>query len=131
MAFWKSCVWAALLLGAGACTQMVENKENMLAGAGFKMQPANTPARTAELRKMPPHKFTVQTRNGNSIWIYPDPTVCNCLYLGDQQAYDIYRRMMFEKSVAQQEQTAALVNQNSAMPYPFAWETWGPGTPYY
>jgi len=110
---------------------MVENKENMLAGAGFKMQPANTPARTAELRKMPPHKFTVQTRNGNSIWIYPDPTVCNCLYLGDQQAYDIYRRMMFEKSVAQQEQTAALVNQNSAMPYPFAWETWGPGTPYY
>ena len=114
-----------------ACAMAVSNKEDMMAAAGFKIQPANTPQRQAALRSMASHKFSSQVRNSRVVWVYADPTVCNCLYLGDQQAYDTYRRLVFDRNQMQEEQQVAWMNQNNAVPYPFTWEAWGPETPFY
>jgi hypothetical protein len=126
----KAAALAASIMLA-ACAMAVSNKEDMLAAAGFKIQPANTPQRQAALRSMPPHKFSSQVRSNRVVWVYADPTVCNCLYLGDQQAYDTYRRLVFDRNQLQEEQRVAWMNQNNAVPYPFAWEAWGPETPFY
>ena len=40
-----------------ACANQVQNKEDMLAAAGFTLVPANTPQRQAALTAMPAHKF--------------------------------------------------------------------------
>ncbi len=118
-------------LAIGACAQVITDKEDMLAAAGFKLQPANTPQRQAALRAMPVHKLSMQNRNGKIVWVYADPTICNCVYLGDEQAYDAYRRMVYQKNLADERMAVAQMTEYSAVPYPFAWDTWGPGTPYY
>ncbi len=118
-------------LALGACAKAVTNTEDMLAAAGFAPQPADTPQRQAALKTMPAHKLSMQNRKGKIVWVYADPTICNCVYLGDEQAYDAYRRMVVQKNLADERQAVAHMTDYSAVPYPFAWDTWGPGTPYY
>ncbi len=107
------------------CTQAVVNKEDMMVNAGFQQVAANTPERKKALQTMPAHKFSMQIRDNKAVWIYPDPTICNCLYVGDQVAYDQYRRMMSERRSENEAQTAAWLNANNAMSYPVSWEAWG------
>ena len=70
--------------------QTIGNKEDMMAAAGFKFVPANTPARQASFKNLPPHKFSREIKNGQVFYVYPDPTVCVCLYVGSQAAYARY-----------------------------------------
>ena len=118
------------LIAAG-CAQSVANTENALSQAGFQMQSADTPRRQAALLSLQPHKFSMQIRNAKAIWVYADPTICHCLYLGDQFAYDNYMAAKRLKQEMNYEQMVRMSNANNAMPYPFQWEDWGPGTPYY
>lgn len=122
---------AAISLSLSACTQSVVKTENALTQSGFQARTADTPRRQAALRSLQPHKFSMQIRNDKAVWVYADPTICHCLYLGDQFAYDRYmaaeqqaRQLAYEKLV---EET----NAHNALPYPFQWADWGPGTPYY
>ena len=112
----------AVCIAMAACSQ-VQNKEDMLAAAGFTIVPANTPQRQASLRSMPPHKFVQQVRNNKVIFTYADPTICDCMYVGDQKAYDRYRQDVFVKNIAnEQEMTAQMAQMD--------WGGWGPGWYY-
>ena len=108
---------------ASACAAQVQNKEDMLAAAGFTLVPANTPQRLAALKALPPHKFVHQVRNNGVIFTYADPTICDCLYVGDQAAYDRYRQNVFVKNIADEQQMTAQMNQMD-------WGPWGPGWYY-
>ena len=60
----RSKLWFFLLFVAvSACANQVQDKEDMLAAAGFTLVPANTPQRQAALKTLPPHKFVHQVRN--------------------------------------------------------------------
>src|SRR5271165_5691941 len=121
----KSLTAGALMtlgLVLSAC-QSVENKEDLLAAAGFNLQPANTPARLAALESLPPHKFVVQTKNNNVVYVYGDPTICKCVYFGNQQAYANYRAMVFQQRIANEQQMTAYMQQQAA----FDFSPWGPG----
>ena len=105
--------------------QVVANKEDVMVASGFKFVPANTPARQQAFQQLPPHKFARQIRNGQVFYMYPDPTVCVCLYVGDQNAYATYRKNMFAKNLADEQQlTAQTMEMNS-----WDWGPWG-GWPY-
>jgi len=115
---------AALLVVTTACTtQAVQNKEDMLAAAGFTQVPANTPQRQASLATLPPHKFVRQVRANNVLYTYADPTICNCLYVGNQAAYGRYRENVFLRHLANEQQMTAEMNQMN-------WDAWGPGWYY-
>lgn len=118
-------------LVATACAQSVSSTENALTQAGFQMQAADTPRRQAALRSLQPHRFSMQIRNSKAIWVYADPTICHCLYLGDQFAYDTYLARVREKQDMEYAEVVRMTNANNAMPYPFQWDDWGPGTPHY
>jgi flagellar motility protein MotE (MotC chaperone) len=90
-----------------ACAQQVQQKEDMLAAAGFTPVPANTPQRQASLAALPSHKFTHQVRNNVAVITYADPTVCDCLYVGNQAAYDSYRQAVKAKNMAAAEEADA------------------------
>jgi len=62
-----------------ACAAQVQEKEDMLAAAGFTVVLGNTPQRQASLAALPPHKFSRQVRNDTGVFIYADPTICRCL----------------------------------------------------
>jgi hypothetical protein len=75
----------------------------MLAAAGFRPVPANTPQRQATRARLPPHKFAHLTRNNTVVYFYADPTICVCLYFGSQAAYDRYRANVFQKNLANEQ----------------------------
>ncbi len=98
------------LLPLTACATMqqrVAHKEDSLSAAGFVSRPADTPARQAMLTRLPPNKFTQRTHDGVVHYVSADPTGCNCLYVGTQQAYGTYVRQMQRQKLADQQQLTA------------------------
>jgi hypothetical protein len=121
-------------LALAACAQAINNKEDLLLAAGFSYRPANTPQTAASLKALPKHRFVHQVRNGQSVWIYADPSICGCLYAGNDAAYQRYRQEVFQKQIADEETQAALANENAAIEQnaiAFDWGVWGPWAPYY
>lgn len=134
-----------VLLGATLITacqtphQRVVQHEDYLAAAGFVVRPANTPERKAMLARLPAHKF-IKRENGDKVhYVYADPSVCQCLYVGSQKAYGRYQE---DKQTRQQDkelkheleanQHAAEDDDYEAQVYSDpawswgAWGTWGP-----
>ncbi len=120
----------ASALGLAACAtpqQIVSHKEDNLAAAGFEIRPANTPERQAMLAELPPHKF-VQRAHGDTVdFVYADPLVCGCLYVGSTQAYGRYQQYMQAKALANQQELTAQMYSNPA----WNWGAWGPWGPSY
>ena len=117
-----------LCFAVAACQspqQKIASKEDMLTASGFKFVAANTPQRQAAFQRLPPHKFSRQIKDGRVFYVYPDPTVCVCLYVGDQNAYATFRQNMFQKQLADEQQmTADEMAMND-----WDWGPWG-GSPY-
>jgi hypothetical protein len=130
----KCGVLAGLLLSIGTLTacetqqQRVMQREDNLAAAGFIVRPANTPARQEMLHRLPPHQF-VQRANGDVIhYVYADPLVCGCLYVGTQQAYNQFKANQLQQHLVDQQQMAAQAYSDAA----WNWNAWGPwGGPMY
>jgi hypothetical protein len=103
----RSSYRASIVIGAvflvAACANSgtgASATQDMLAAAGFVPKSADTPSRMAALKSLPPHKFVSRMKNGSRRYLYADPTVCACIYVGDQQAYDQYRRIATRQTVA-------------------------------
>jgi hypothetical protein len=129
----KSVAIIALTIGAAvfmsACqtqSQIVSQHEDSLAAAGFIVKPANTPERQQMLNRLPPHTF-VQRVNGDVVhYVYADPLVCGCLYVGTQQAYNAYKLHQQQQNLADEQ---AMTAQSYSDPA-WAWGAWGPVGPY-
>jgi hypothetical protein len=119
----SALAFVVVCIAVSACASQVQNKEDMLAAAGFTLVPANTPQRQAALTTLPAHKFARQLRNNNVVYVYPDPTIWNCLYVGNQTAYSRYRENVFQKRIADEQQMTAQM-------YQMDWGPWGPGWYY-
>ena len=103
--------------------QIVTDREDHLAAAGFIVRPANTPERKAMLARLPPHKFVKRDKNNDIHYVYADPLVCGCLYVGSQQAYGQYRQYQQQKQLADEQQMAAESYSDSS----WNWGGWGGG----
>jgi hypothetical protein len=110
----------------GGCTSEAEHvadKEDLLAAAGFNVLPASTPTRQQEISGLPAHHFLSQIKGDNVVYLYADPLVCNCLYVGNQAAYDRYRQEVFQRQIADEQQVTAEVLDDDS----WDWGPWGPG----
>lgn len=124
-------VMALIGVSLGACVTAEQSREDMLSAAGFKMRPAATSDQIASLKKLPPHKFFVQVKNDQPIYFYADPTVCSCLYYGTQQNYQAYQQLRLQRSLADERQLTAAINQQTAFDMG-PWGAFGPwGAPGY
>ena len=106
---------AGAALFAGACANpgpVVSEKEDMLASSGFVPRKADNAVRLATLKSLPPHQFVTRMINGRPTYLYADPTVCGCIYAGDQTAYDQYRQKMAERQTATDEQIRAILSSS-------------------
>lgn len=112
-------------LAAAGCVTDTQNKENMLAAAGFRVRVADTPEKVAALKRLPPHRFVVKNQDGQTIFFYADPTVCGCLYYGSQANFQAYQQMAFQQRLVNEQEMTAMMNQQAA----FDAGPWGP--PFY
>jgi hypothetical protein len=87
----------------GACEsqrQLIAQKEDRLSAVGFIIKPANTPERRTMLKELPANKFLPRQSGDTIHYVYADPIVCGCLYVGTQQAYDQYKSNEFAQRLA-------------------------------
>ena len=79
------------------------------------------------LNHLPPHRF-VQRVHGDTVhYVYADPLVCDCLYVGSQQAYDKYKQYLQQKRLADERETTAQMYSDPV----WNWGAWGPWGPSY
>jgi len=57
---------------------------------GFIMRPANTPAQIERLRLLPPRSFVTRSKDGKRYYLYADPDLCKCVFVGDALAMKNY-----------------------------------------
>ncbi len=115
-----------LLAGLAGCEtqqQVVAAKEDSLAAAGFTQVPANTPARMAMLSRLPANHFIRRVHGDAVTYVYGDPLVCNCLYVGSQQAYRQYVAVKQQQKIANEQSLAAQQYSDAQ----WDWSGWGGG----
>jgi hypothetical protein len=67
-------------------------KEDRLAAAGFKKRSIKTEAQLTDFSNYPAHMIRPTTYKGKKVYVYADPTICGCLYMGGTTAYNTYIR---------------------------------------
>ena|ERR1039457_6446759 len=81
-----------------AACQIQQNKiivqhEEDLSVAGFIVRPAITPELQTMLNLLPAYRVVPRIHGGKVRFVYADPNVCDCLYVGSPQAYDLYQKI--------------------------------------
>jgi hypothetical protein len=118
---------AFLLSGCLSASEIISQQEDQLSAAGFVQRPANTSEREAMLKRLPPNQFVRRVNGDEVTYVYGDPVVCNCLYVGTQQAYGEYIRYVQARRLANEQRTTAMMYSDPA----WNWGAWGPWGPRY
>jgi hypothetical protein len=87
----------------------------LLTGAGFQAEPADTPTRLADLQAMPPLTLVARPGDRDLVYTYADPYHCRCVYVGGRAEHAAYRRLVTQRERARDERDAARY-----------WEMWSP-----
>lgn len=68
--------------------------EARLIKAGFRRITIDTPDQNGAVAQLPMHRLNRYQSAGGSVFWYADPTICHCLYEGDQTAYQTYAGLL-------------------------------------
>jgi hypothetical protein len=103
-----------LALGLAACGGIesrmqnsdIRLQENHLLTAGFKIMLADTQEKQKMLYTLPADTIT-SLPQGQTVWyVYADPKVCSCLYVGRPQEYQYLQRLGLEAGISNQRLAA-------------------------
>jgi hypothetical protein len=82
----------SVLFGSGAVAQQ-EARDMHLEDVGFVMRAA-TPQQFERLRVLPSHKFVARSVGGRRYYLYADPDLCKCVFLGNEVAMQSYKDLV-------------------------------------
>lgn len=112
---------AGLALGLAGCglvgpspEKQAAQIEPMLAAAGFKSMPADTPEKLAALQKLTPIRLTYSIRGGKPHYWYADPYRCQCIWFGDEARYQRYETLKVQSDIAQSNLATARMEEGAA-----------------
>ena len=90
----SAMIAAVALSNSPASAQQRANPRpnNLFTFSGFEPRFADTPDKSAQLRKLPPNQLVTRTRDGKTFYVYADPKGCNCAYVGTPEAYQTYQK---------------------------------------
>lgn len=114
---------AAVVLTSGCAVIERANRastERVLAAAGFKVLPANTPERQDSLAALPPWTMVRKFKGDVASYVYADPQQ-GVLFLGDERAYAKFQQFAIELRIANENMLAARMNLNASQ----QWNDWG------
>lgn len=120
-------VFVAIMIGGflSSCAmikaQKLKDTEQLLVLAGFKMKPADTPAKIAHLKTLTQQKIVSHQKDGKTYYIYADATNCECFYWGQEQAYQHFLQLQEQHNIAQEERITTQVKEQQDLD----WETMG------
>ena len=84
--------------------QQAEQLEPMLAAAGFRMLPADTPERQKQLASLLPMQVLYYVgKTGKLHYYMADPSYCKCMYIGSEENYQQYEKMKLNQQFQAKE----------------------------
>ena len=100
----------AVVIGFSGCAgTQAQNKESLLSAAGFRVRIPSTQEQWAKYNRMTPYKLERNTSNGKTLYTYADKQK-GVVYIGGDKAYQRYRELGIQQSLAQKELEAAYNN---------------------
>ena len=124
-ALFGSMIAAAILTGCATLqAASTRSTEEILSAAGFSVQAAETPQTAADLQTPPARRVLREVRDGQSVYVYRDPQVCRCLYVGGEPEYQQYQRLRLQKDVADEESRADMTGGWGGR-WGWGWGPWG------
>jgi hypothetical protein len=98
-------VSTALLLAPAGCSGYEEKQafemEKFLVSAGFQYRVADTADQKNCLATLPQRKLLRIEKNRAALYVFADQTSCNCLYGGDDAAYQRLRKLVRDDELEQ------------------------------
>jgi hypothetical protein len=108
--FAGTLIVALMMVGARAQQEAVDMH---LEDVGFVMRAA-APLQFDRVRSLlPAHRFVARTVNGRRYFIYSDPDLCKCIFLGDETAMQSYQGLV---AAAAASDAANAANSAAATP---------------
>ncbi len=87
----SAAIALCLLFGTAAVAQLASDMK--LEDAGFVMRRADTPEKLRQAKALPPRKFVGRVKNGKTYYVYADPELCHCVFVGSALSLQTYRDM--------------------------------------
>lgn len=121
---------AAAMSGTGCAaprTKEVERDVRLLSTAGFRQIPADDAERAAALERLEPGTVTPVIHRDRTFYVYPDPKVCGCLYVGRGDEYDSYKQLLRQEANPEpgpDPWNTGRLSNGSALLNPGVWGAW-------
>lgn len=110
-----------LVLQSCSVPQNVARMEALMVKAGFQVRRADTPERLAHLKTLTPLKLVRHDRDGTPHYVFADPEGCQCVYVGNEPAYQQYQKLVQASQAAAVQQLAESGSGDS-----MRWGVWDP-----
>jgi hypothetical protein len=86
---------ASLLVALEAPSKpFLEKNSFYLSSAGFRVRLANDPAGQKALHALPAHRFVIHRFGSDVRYLYAEPNLCVCVFVGTQANYQDYRDIL-------------------------------------
>jgi hypothetical protein len=100
----------AVFIGCASTGKMSPlQMDELLVRAGFQLHKADTPKKLDFLKSLPQNELVHKTYNEKMYYFYADGSSCQCVYVGDEQAYQRFRQSVEEEQM--DERIATTSNQ--------------------
>ena len=100
-AVFGSIIAAAILTGCATLqAAATRSTEARLRAAGFSVEAAGTLPAPIDGQTPPARKLLREVRDGTTVYVYRDPNLCRCLYVGGEPEYQHYQRLRVQKAIA-------------------------------
>jgi hypothetical protein len=99
---------------SGCAGTQVQNKESLLSAAGFRTRTPSTQEQWAMYNRMTPYKLERNTFKGKALYTYADKQK-GVVYIGGDKAYQRYKQLRIQQSIAQNELEATYSNYLAEM----------------
>ena len=121
--FWSGILLVVLGIAVSGCaTQQAIDRERMLSASGFHVKVADTPEKLAHLKELTQHKVVPHEKDGKTVFVYADAKTCQCVYVGDEEAYQEFSQRLEQKKMQDVDRMIAEENRDASM----NWALWGP-----
>jgi hypothetical protein len=81
--------------------------DEMLVRAGFQLHTADTPKKLDFLKTLPQKELVHKTCNEEMLYFYVDGYSCQCMYVGDEQAYLSFRQLVKQEQMDERISTTS------------------------
>jgi hypothetical protein len=72
----------------------LEKNGFLLSSAGFRVRLANDAAGQKALRTLPAHRFVIHRTGDDVRYLYAEPQICVCIFVGTKANYENYRDIL-------------------------------------